>query len=150
MKIEDVRAHFEAGFRVTPGCWEWLRGKDRGYGILKSGGVKYKAYRFSYELYVGPIPPGLHLRHLCNNPSCVNPDNLKPGTHAENMKDIAVSGKKKGQRPSTTVLTEEKVREIKKLLKESQRTVGCIAKQFGVCPSTISHIRTGRLWSDII
>ncbi len=38
-----------------------------------------------YEQLVGPIPPGLHLDHLCRNTSCVNPDHLEPVTVAENV-----------------------------------------------------------------
>lgn len=38
--------------------------------------------------FVGPITDGLELDHLCNVPSCVNPDHLEPVTHAENMRCI--------------------------------------------------------------
>ena len=42
----------------------------------------------------GPIdPPSLEIRHLCHNPSCVNPDHLATGSHAENMGDRVVANR---------------------------------------------------------
>src|SRR5690554_7618442 len=38
-----------------------------------------------YESFVGPIPEGLHLDHLCRNRACVRPDHLEPVTNKENV-----------------------------------------------------------------
>jgi len=43
------------------------------------------AHRASYEAFVGPIPAGLTLDHLCRTPLCVNPWHLEPVTHKENL-----------------------------------------------------------------
>ncbi|WP_414713994.1 HNH endonuclease signature motif containing protein [Scandinavium sp.] len=43
-----------------------------------------KAYRVSYELFVGPVPEGLELDHLCRNKLCVNPKHLEAVTSKEN------------------------------------------------------------------
>lgn len=70
------------------GCLEWLAGVTQdGYGRFRPGGRAFPtglAHRWSYEWHVGPIPDGLHLDHLCRNPSCVNPDHLEPVTCQEN------------------------------------------------------------------
>lgn len=62
-------------------CWEWLASRDRkGYGKLGHA----LAHRCSYELFVGPIPEGLTLDHLCRNHGCVNPAHLEPVTRLAN------------------------------------------------------------------
>lgn len=71
-------------------CWEWTGAKTRdGYGTFwpdgRAGGKQY-GMRFSYEHYVGPIPDGLTLDHLCRNKGCVNPAHLEPVTMQANLR----------------------------------------------------------------
>lgn len=69
------------------GCWLWNRKRRKdGYGRKSiDHSREIPAHRWVYEQYVGPIPEGLELDHLCVNPPCVNPDHLEPVTHSENM-----------------------------------------------------------------
>lgn len=53
---------------------------------MNIAGHHVQAYRFAYEHFVGPIPEGLELDHLCRNPGCVNPEHLEPVTHGENTR----------------------------------------------------------------
>jgi len=51
-----------------------------GYGVIKSeppARRMLRAHRVAWELLRGPIPAGMHLDHLCRNPSCVNPAHLQ-------------------------------------------------------------------------
>ena len=67
------------------GCWLWLKCKDRGgYGQIWFNGKRRLTHRISYELYVGPIPEGLQIDHLCRVRACCNPLHLEPVTSAEN------------------------------------------------------------------
>ena len=69
---------FNNKYQVVPnGCWQWLGviGRDN-YGHLTVNGKEVAAHRFAYEQFVGMIPPGLQVAHLCKNRSCVNPDHL--------------------------------------------------------------------------
>ena len=92
---QDFRARFEAKVRriSADGCWEWTAYRDRcGYGMIGRPGGKgapLRAHRVAYELYVGPIPPGAVLDHLCEAPWCVNPDHLEPVTNTENLRRSA-------------------------------------------------------------
>ena len=65
-------------------CWTWTAAKRDGYGRVGINNRVYQAHRISYGLVVGPIPDGLHLDHLCRNPSCVNPLHLEPVTQRIN------------------------------------------------------------------
>lgn len=43
------------------------------------------AHRFAYERFVGTIPAGLQIDHLCRTRLCVNPAHLEPVTNRENV-----------------------------------------------------------------
>ena len=75
----------------TESCWLWTGHLDKdGYGTLRVGPTQVRAHRFSWELANGPTD--LLVRHTCNNPRCVRPDHLVPGTHLENMADRKAAG----------------------------------------------------------
>lgn len=68
------------------GCWLWEGSTRGGYGRVRIEGKMMEAHRASYEKYVGDIPDGLVIDHLCRNRSCINPDHMEPVTNAENIK----------------------------------------------------------------
>lgn len=70
------------------GCWIWAVGKSNGYGRLFHQGQTRSAHRLAYEAWVGPIPDGLEIDHLCRVKSCVKPCHLEPVTHTENMRRV--------------------------------------------------------------
>jgi hypothetical protein len=87
---------------VASGCWQWTASVNHhGYGDFapgegRSGAVR--AHRWAYEHFVGPIPEGLQIDHLCRNRRCVNPAHMEPVTSATNthrgMAPAAVNARK--------------------------------------------------------
>ena len=84
--------------RCTPepnsGCWLLIAGARSVYGHLGLGDGSVRsvlAHRLSWEAFVGPIPEGLVIDHLCRNTLCVNPVHLEPVTLVENiMRGVSV------------------------------------------------------------
>jgi hypothetical protein len=71
----------------TETCWLWIGGcNKKGYGNFKIEKRQTKAHRVSYEWFIGPIPEGLELDHLCRVRNCVYPLDLEPVTHLENVR----------------------------------------------------------------
>lgn len=79
-------------------CWPWLGGTDRdGYGFLKISrkdqGVSrnVRASRVSWEIANGAsMPTDLWALHHCDNPPCVNPCHIYPGSAQNNAADRIV------------------------------------------------------------
>lgn len=74
---------------ITNGCWLWTGYTDtHGYGIIHVTGASRpkRAHRLAYELFVGDIPAGLEIDHLCRVHNCVNPEHLEPVTRSENLR----------------------------------------------------------------
>lgn len=75
---------------AAPGCWHWLGFRHCGYGRFTANGHAGYAHRWAYEYFVGPIPDGYHIDHLCRVHYCVNPDHLR--TVPEKVNILAAFG----------------------------------------------------------
>lgn len=67
-------------------CWIWTGELERGYGRFLHNKKHIKAHRYFYKVFIGEIPPGLQIDHLCKNTKCVNPKHLEAVTQKENIK----------------------------------------------------------------
>lgn len=79
-------------------CWPWIGQRNaNGYGRSSVKGRKTYAHRTVYEVWVGPIPDGHDIDHLCHNRdetcpggttcphrACVNPAHLIPLPKGQN------------------------------------------------------------------
>jgi hypothetical protein len=73
--------------RTKKSCWLWP--------LNKEGKGPYKAV---YEKTKGPLLKGVMLLHSCDNPRCINPNHLRPGTAADNSKDMVRRRRHRSQR----------------------------------------------------
>lgn len=88
-------SRFEDSITRNPdGCWIWVRACDeKGYPLFRvevAAGKRRSlgAHRWAYEHFVGAIPAGLEIDHLCGVRACVNPAHMEPVTHQENVRRI--------------------------------------------------------------
>lgn len=71
-------------------CWEWqgFFGGAGKYPRMQCGGrsqPQKTVHREMYKHFIGPIPDGLTMDHLCENKKCVNPLHVEPVTTKENL-----------------------------------------------------------------
>lgn len=72
------------------GCWIWTGPRDaKGYGRWGKKG----AHRHAWQEANGQLPEGQWILHHCDNPPCVNPAHLYPGTVVENVRDMVTRGR---------------------------------------------------------
>lgn len=132
------------------GCWIWTglrRGPYGHFDGLTTG--RTSAHRAAYLFSKGAIPPGMVVCHSCDNKLCVNPAHLFLGTQLDNMRDLVAKGLfPHGERRGNSVLTDDKVREIRKLFADGV-TQAQIARQFGVNYNTIHSVVTRRTWTHL-
>lgn len=125
-------------------CWEWAaKSKTRGYGVIHVEQRRYYATHVAMLLSGNPRPDGLMILHSCDNKLCVNPIHLRWGTCAENIQEAAQRGlMHNGAKTGGAKLSIDAVKEIK----SSNETQKFLASKFGVDPSTISYVKSGRSW----
>ncbi len=135
----------------TAGCWLWTASKTEGYGRFRVGSQRGLAHRVSWEIHNGLIPEGMLVLHKCDTPACVNPAHLFLGTNADNMADKVAKGRHtyvthRGEEHGQAKLTASQAIDIYsrrgQLLRE-------LATEFGVTPTLISRIRSGKCWTHI-
>lgn len=139
------------------GCWNWTGSLRGGYGAIKDKKMGYGAHRISYALHKGPITDGLLVCHTCDNRKCINPDHLWLGTQKDNMQDCSKKGRivthegerfKDGHVPYNAVLSEEKVLEIRDMIKTGIRASE-IAQIVGTSRHKINDIIRGKSYKHI-
>lgn len=148
------RARFWTRVRKAEGnaCWIWLGRVDKdGYGKTYRNSHHVRAHRAAFEMECGPLPPGVLVMHTCDNPRCVRPSHLMPGTPADNMADAHRKGRKndRGEANGFSKLTEAAVREMRRLYREEGWSQVRLAERFGVDQTHVSDIVREVAWKHV-
>lgn len=120
-----------------------------GYGRF---GSKY-AHRVAYALTYGVEPEEMDVLHRCDNPPCIRPDHLFLGTAVTNAEDMVAKRRHaaarhpehvaRGEGHGNSKLTDDQVREIRKLNASGEFSQRQLAAMFGVTQPTIGTIVRG-------
>lgn len=131
------------------GCLLWLGTVyTNGHACLFWDGRLQRAHRLPWELVNGPIPPGLSGCHHCDVRSCVNEAHIFPGTHADNMADMARKGRaarQRGEAHGAARLTDEQVLQIR----SASGPARPLGARFGVSSNQIRLIQRGKNWRHL-
>lgn len=133
--------------KIMPnGCWEWQKGRDKGYGLFSIRGKQFGAHRASAMLLKGCDIKGKAVLHDCDNPPCINPAHLTVGTQQENRADCVKKNRHiKGEQCPKAKLTAEKVKAIRK----DKRVHEQIAKEYGITRQTVHRIQYFLSWRHV-
>jgi hypothetical protein len=123
------------------GCWQWCGAQSGGYGQIKYGRSVCLVHRIMYEAVYGPIPAGMIVCHLCDNPGCINPDHLWIGTNADNVADRCRKGRSAfGVRNGRAKLTTAQVAALRAAWAAGERNMSRLARRFNVSPRNVGKI----------
>ena len=99
--------------------------------------------RWVWEEHFGDIPPGLVIRHTCDNPPCININHLQIGTIQDNVRDRVLRGR------SGKSLDTQQVLEIRAAYSLGNTTYRELAQEYSVTPTTIYCVVSRRSWKHL-
>jgi len=136
-------------------CWVWTACRMvKGYGQVWYGNKFTGAHRVSWEIEnKTSIPEGLYVLHTCDNPKCVNPQHLFLGTAKDNVADCQAKGRAntaRGEKNGKAKLTEEQVKEIRKLYAPGNGfSMQKLSEIYHVNSSVICYIVHRKIWKGV-
>jgi hypothetical protein len=128
-------------------CKNSHRARDKnGYHRINKNGY-YHEHRWLYATHHNVKLTHLDIvRHLCNNPWCVEITHLELGNHADNRADASAVGK---TTTPAAKLTEAQIKEIRKKYKTGKYTMAEIAKEFKLHKNHVQQIIRFKVWKEI-
>lgn len=133
------------------GCWEWRGHRQNGYGHMRVFGKRSFAHRVMLEIKLErPLLPGEVCRHVCDNPSCCNPDHLEVGSHSQNMRDATERRKfPTGANHHGSKLTEEAVADARRRYAVGDIGIENLGREYGVTYVVMRDAIMGKTWRAV-
>lgn len=139
------------------GCWT-LAGQD-GYGRFWSNEERrlVPATHVAWASENGPVPPGMHVLHRCDNPPCVRPSHLFLGTRSDNMQDMHAKSRyptsrrvrvRRGVDLPQAKLTEADIPAIRAAVAGGEPAAR-VARRHGVSRFAVRAVVSGETWRHI-
>lgn len=144
-----MRTEKPIDYVVKPnGCWECTSHAigTHGYPVKSMDGYGQNISRYIYKLYHGRIAPGNVVMHSCDNKLCINPAHISQGTPMDNIQDKVNKGRQyMGSSHHRAVLNETKAVEVFRSRSSNKH----LAEKYGVTPSTIHAVKSGKTWKQV-
>ena len=84
-RFDNPEESFAARTEWQGDCLVWTGTRNAsGHGRIRVDGKMPMAHRYAWEREHGPIPDGVFIDHICQNPPCVNVEHLRLATIQEN------------------------------------------------------------------
>jgi hypothetical protein len=128
---------------ILGNCWEIKVGVSGiGYSYFMIEYVRIGVHILSWLIYkdINSLLDK-EVCHLCNNPSCVNPQHLYAASHKENLRYAPFSHGHISSKLNTAIAS--KIRDEYKLGKTTERV---LAKKYGVHRSSIHRLLKEQTW----
>lgn len=141
------------------GCWEFTGAVGvAGYGVLTRPfyGSRY-AHRAAYLLsltkkerkVLAAKSRRLFVCHRCDNRVCIKPKHLFLGTNQDNVKDCTNKQRHAHGETSYAVLTEKKVKSLRRRYAKGGISMRELGEQYNVSPWTIQAAISRRSWKHV-
>lgn len=117
--------------------WQGCLTPDGYPRVIRNGNSNVRGHRFFYEELHGPLPPGLVVRHTCDNRLCLNPNHLILGTVDDNVVD------RTERRRTHCYVSDEQIAQIKLLRDTTPLSQEEVARIVGCSQTFISKMERG-------
>lgn len=132
------------------GCWNCTsHSKDKdGYCRISRKGIQTRIHRYIFILLNGKLGNDMVVRHVCDNPGCINPAHLLAGTNDDNVRDRVERGRSsQGENHGRAKFSKRDIIEIRQ---NPQSNITELAKVYEVATHTIRDIIQRRTWRQVV